>query len=532
MASEALSIPPDISWQRLAWSPDMVAIRGASMPFKWHSSMAVYAYPVPLSETEDEYPDHRIVYFKLSLTITGWTRDEAIPQSSELPTGLDEFQRSAFDEIRNVPALAAYLPCLSAIAQFAVYPRTADGTPLDQYPYIVDFEPKKRELYEAVSDTKELLSGSSGNLNTKTGHTTTRSTEAHVSATVKGFIVPGIGGSATAGAGKKWTNEEVDLTTTDASTERRETVGRTTQLSQMYQLFNGYHTGTNRAVFVMFPRPHTKTKADDEETEANLIGGERRLEGIQDIFLVVQVPKEAEGLCVESWLDTSHTEVAALLRPRLEGAGDDEGVGGPDGAAGTEEDGGSGTSGGSGGSSLPPKSMVITRRIVGGCAAFDGDRLRPDPIPPGTPPRTPPVVVGETLLPPGLVVDGFRAGAAVPNSTPTRVSAADHLNLVQHQVRRVALASTGTSRYAPRQYVETNAFRSLAAQALRATRVGLDQLVKLHYASKDEADALWKLRVRDSGDLFAATTKAQPPVLSAVRERLLDAALKLFAPRK
>lgn len=527
MASEALSIPSDIPWQRLGFSLDMIDIRGGTMPRKWRSSMAIYAYPVPVGETEDDHPDHRIVYVKLSLTITGWTRSEVIPRADELAGGLNGFLRSAWGEITNAPGVAAYLPCLSAIAQIGFYPRTADGTPLDAYPFIDDFEPKKRELYEAVTGTKELLSGSAGNTNIRKGHTSTHSGEIGARARVG---LPGVGAteiSAKYGYGR----ESVDITTTDESTERRETAGRTTQLSQMYQLFNGYHTGTNRAVFVMFPRPHTKTKADDEETEANLIGGERRLEGVQDIFLVVRMPRDADGMCVEAWLDTSHAEVSALARIRIDGPGDDDGSG-PDGAGGGEDGDRDPGTGGSGGSSRPPRSMVITRRIVGGCATFDGDRMRVDPLPPGTTPPATPSVVGEAVVDPGPVVDRFRAGTAAPISARARVSAADHLNLIQHQVRKVALASASASRYEPRPYVETRAFRALAAQALRGTRVVLDDLIDLGYASKDEAHALSKLRVRDSGHLFEAGELSRSPIWSAVRERLLDAAVKLFAQGK
>ncbi|KAB2900868.1 MAG: hypothetical protein F9K40_08915, partial [Kofleriaceae bacterium] len=268
--------------------------------------MAIYAYPLPLSDTEEDYPDHRIVYLKLSLTITGWTRNEEIPSAGSLPTGTDRFGADVWDRVTNVSGITAYLPCLSAIAQIAVYPRRPEGTLPDDYPFIVDFEPKKRELYETVTDTKEVLSGSNENTNIRKGHTSTHSVEGSVTAKTS---IPLVGGAdVTASAGYR--RESVDIKTTDESTERRETAGRSTQLSQMYQLFNGYHAGTNRAVFVILPRPHTQT--DAEQVEANLIGGERRLEGMQDIFLVVQTPRSADGLCVEAWLDTSHKEVAAL----------------------------------------------------------------------------------------------------------------------------------------------------------------------------------------------------------------------------
>src|SRR5262249_38368903 len=53
------------------------------------------------------------------------------------------------------------------------------GSPveLQDYPYIMDFEPKKRELYEAVTQTGESVSQSASNLNVRKGATDTSSQE-------------------------------------------------------------------------------------------------------------------------------------------------------------------------------------------------------------------------------------------------------------------------------------------------------------------------------------------------------------------
>jgi hypothetical protein len=123
MASEALSIPIDISWQRLAWSRDMLDRGDFARPPKWRSSLTVYAYPVPLSETEEDYPEHRIVYVKLSATITGWTAREEIPVRGDLPSTLDEFQGDAWDRIDVLDWIDEYQGCLTAIAQISIFPR-------------------------------------------------------------------------------------------------------------------------------------------------------------------------------------------------------------------------------------------------------------------------------------------------------------------------------------------------------------------------------------------------------------------------
>ena len=87
------------------------------------------------------------------------------------------------------------------------------------------------------------------------------------------------------------------------SLEQRENFSHTTQLTQMYQQLNSYHLGTNRAVFFVLPRPHI---IDDKETPVTFINGPRRLEGIQEFFLVVVRPKEIKDICVEAYLETAH----------------------------------------------------------------------------------------------------------------------------------------------------------------------------------------------------------------------------------
>ena len=84
------------------------------------------------------------------------------------------------------------------------------------------------------------------------------------------------------------------MTTTDASRERRETTSHTTSFNQLHQLLNAYHLGTNSCVFLVAPRPHIVTTETGQIV--NLLDGPRRLEGIQNFFLVVEAPKQLKGL--------------------------------------------------------------------------------------------------------------------------------------------------------------------------------------------------------------------------------------------
>ena len=135
MAADALSIPFDITWKRLAWSVDMLDRSfGNGLPPKWRSSMAVYAYVVPLLETAEDYPDGRIVYLKLSASITGWSPRETIEGHFLPDPSWDPWQRAAWEAIAASPTLTrSYWPCVAAIAQLGVYFRPEAGVADDDY---------------------------------------------------------------------------------------------------------------------------------------------------------------------------------------------------------------------------------------------------------------------------------------------------------------------------------------------------------------------------------------------------------------
>jgi hypothetical protein len=184
---------------------------------------------------------------------------------------------------------------------------------LADYPHIIDFEPKTRDLYQAATDQGEILTASNSGVSTGKSFSTTASTEmglglnANVQATV-GVVSASVGGELTS----KWGNTTTDGSTTqiDNSRERRETQSTTTNITQQYNMLTGYHAGTNRAAFLMLPRPHT-LQATDYRT---FIRGLRMIEGVQEFFLIVSRPAALPGLCVEASLETGHfPETVALV---------------------------------------------------------------------------------------------------------------------------------------------------------------------------------------------------------------------------
>jgi hypothetical protein len=182
-----------------------------------------------------------------------------------------------------------------------------DAIDLKEYPHIIDFEPKTRDLYQSATETGEVLTGSKSGVKTDKSFTHTESTQDSFSLT-QGISVPIPGTPVTSNSEAKLsrTNTDTDqdhwAVSTDASRERRETNATATQLSQMYNLLTGYHAGTNRAVFLMLARPHTLQPTDHR----TFVQGLRHIEGIQEFFLIVARPGNIEGLCVEAFLETGH----------------------------------------------------------------------------------------------------------------------------------------------------------------------------------------------------------------------------------
>ncbi|MEM9026407.1 MAG: hypothetical protein AAGB06_05680 [Verrucomicrobiota bacterium] len=82
-------------------------------------------------------------------------------------------------------------------------------------------------------------------------------------------------------------------------------------MNHIYSLLQGYHLGTNRAIFFMQPRPHI------QNAKFTFIRGLRALEGVQEFFLVVNRPKSIPRICVEVALETAHLRLRRAYRPRI-----------------------------------------------------------------------------------------------------------------------------------------------------------------------------------------------------------------------
>lgn len=320
MTINALSLPVDIPWRRRCVSKDMndAVICDGRFPLKWRSSIAIFTYEPP--EPEQTLPDDLITYVKVSCTITGHQRNAKADLA--LPGQVTGFSSG---DVTNAfeTAVSQYHACYGALLQVSVgAPRGASFfAGRGRSPYIADFEPKKRELYELVTETGETMSRTLEAVNVGKSNVSSRSSEVVDGSAISLQMTQSAGDKqaqqteTTQSAQFEATNQKTnvgssqieDSRSSDLSRESRETNSHTTQLTQMYHQLTGYHVGTNRALFFMLPRPHIV------QSPQTFVKGPRQLEGIQEFFLVVVRPKGWDDFCIEAYLETAH-----LTEPQTE----------------------------------------------------------------------------------------------------------------------------------------------------------------------------------------------------------------------
>lgn len=305
MAISGLSLPIDIPWRRLCVSEDMLDTKFCDrrFPYRWRSSVAVFSYEPPNDQQQQE--DIVVSYLKVVCTITGFQPD---PDEVGLKDRRVETHWNDPAVIENYREIVTrYYGCYGAILEVALAPGSAQRTvPASQFPYFVDFEPKRRDLYEIVSQTGETMSRSLDEVNVRKGMTTADGREMVdlFGGVGVDFSYGGTGGGVNpkgeVGSRDMNQQEYANVRTTDAARELREIYSHTTQLSQLYHQLDSYHLGTNRAVFFMLPRPHVVQGA------VTFVNGPRVMEGLQEFLLVVARPRQIERVCVEAYLNTAH----------------------------------------------------------------------------------------------------------------------------------------------------------------------------------------------------------------------------------
>jgi hypothetical protein len=314
MAQLGLDHPSDIQWKRICASDDMIDadVCDPDAPPMWRSSLALFKYEP--SDESQVYDGRRIVYYKLAATITGYQR-ERDEVTGDIEWG--EFDTESRDRFERL--LDKYYRCTGALINATV--GAPEGAEFEgEAPYIMDYEPKRRALYTMATETNSRMSRSLEQINVRKASGTTESVEAldvdlgesqSRSSNVQasgGGVGGGVGSSRSysnserVGTKKMNQTQEQRIQTSERSREQREGYSHTTQLTQLNHLLNSYHVGTNRALFLILPRPYTK------ETETGFVDGPRGVDGVQELFLVASKPEDLDELQVSARLDTSHLQ--------------------------------------------------------------------------------------------------------------------------------------------------------------------------------------------------------------------------------
>ena len=344
MSYTEMSLPIDIPWKRLAVSEDMIAGLNADgqpldYPEMWRSSIAVFYHEPPVEDLPPDYCNRKITYLKIVCTITNYQLPNIALVNALPDQRFSDIQRNDIltlevlrNRLRPLPLWEIFdarvtdsYPCYGALVQVSVYPHPAkdaqgDNVYKHDYPYIEDFQPRKREMYEVITETGEVGSQSGYKLNVNKGTTNTDTLETYDVNTQRGSKGLNLGILGEWGD-RPWTGQWgiVDrsqnvnqlVTSTDASRDKRENYSFSTNINQLYSLLQGYHIGTNRALFFLQPRPHIK------DTKFTFIRGLRRLEGIQEFFLIVNRPASVPGMCVDVDLERAHVFAERAYRPRI-----------------------------------------------------------------------------------------------------------------------------------------------------------------------------------------------------------------------
>lgn len=288
-----------IPWKVIAASPDMmdVTYNNRRFPYAWRSSLAISVFEPSTDDLPTTLCGQKIAFIKITCSLTGYQRsgDETNVTFDKEP--LEELSRLTSE----------YLGCYGALLNVAFFPPPpaieviGDVPDLTQFPYILDFSPKSRELVRGITETGELLTGSTRNVGIDQSLTTTNKNETTVGLEA-GYEAGGL--KATGKISHTWgtTNEDKRGLSADSGSSQERSQRYTTQLDQLYSLLTGYHSGTNRATFIMLARPGTLQPTN----RRTFAPGLRMLEGVQDFIFVVSRPAAQTNLCIEASLNTGH----------------------------------------------------------------------------------------------------------------------------------------------------------------------------------------------------------------------------------
>lgn len=219
-----------------------------------------------------DYPCDRILLVKVSSTLSGLTIGRQYLESYGGSSG----------EIRETWGFRS-LPCVGGVVTVSL---ECKAGPSGRKPYIRDLYPRRQEMVVDEELQVETLEKASGKVAVTKKWNINGEAGIPILEKIPGGLIKAV----------KVMGGYSETVAEEQARERSEKLAHITEFKHMHHVLTGYHVGLDKACMTIQPRPF-------EGEHWELLQGYRLVEGIQDFFLVINVPDDVETLKIRGCLN-------------------------------------------------------------------------------------------------------------------------------------------------------------------------------------------------------------------------------------
>ena len=291
---EQLAMPSEIPWQLLTTTRTLDVNR-----YPLGSSVSIFSFSPKLESLDTDYPNERVVYFKVSVSI-----------ASDVLSAVKDTQDARF-------LLEGGAPVWTSVLDLSLSPppvTTGGGI----RPYFIAASPLRRAMLETgvvgddvyEGEAEGLAYGKSATQMHESFRTSTQTKTTSVGGGIPFLFSASKGTTSTSVTGQRDVVQVEDTTARQASEERRELLSHMTNVSNVLTLLSARDLGSPHLRFTLRPRPLRLLTIDP--TDPNLWYAEllhRRssgIEGIQDFYAIAVVPRSMKNFCLNVSLRNVH----------------------------------------------------------------------------------------------------------------------------------------------------------------------------------------------------------------------------------
>lgn len=291
----SLPIPQEIPW-KLVTTTQRLKADGQKAD---DVTLSLFSFEPSLEALEENYPDERVIYFKITASVAPCPLE---PPSILAPDFANQIKQLMME---------SGLPVIHLILDLKVTPKPMSTGRFR--PYFHEAAPIRREMIESGVVGGESVEGETQG--TSVGKSGSQLYET-VSSQIKskssggGWFPSGVlgGPGFTAHSSKTHVDSErhvdqtTEMTSRDASQERRELLSHTTHVHNVLTLLNSKHIGSPYLRFSLWPRPLHLLAVDPADPDLwyqqLLARRSSGIEGIQEFVFVVVAPRN-KNFCLE-----------------------------------------------------------------------------------------------------------------------------------------------------------------------------------------------------------------------------------------